>query len=204
VLAAADLERLRGRSAMEKEGDAPFAQRGWTIEPAYLDALAAAFGAGLRQKMALEVAPRVGRVVRSRPARAGLAGAVLGGFALVALVASESGRPAVETLPFGDAPQGPLPGAFPGVGPVPTRDAARSPSPTATAPAPAPSSGPSATATPGPRSSLVPTSPPSATQPPVPAPTPTPRPSPPVPVPTGVPHPTPTVSQPPHPTPAIP
>ena len=181
------------------------------------DPARAPFGAGLRQKMALEVAPRVGRVVRSRPARAGLAGAVLGGFALVALVASESGRPAVETLPFGDAPQGPLPGAFPGVGPVPTREAARSPSPTATAPAPAPSSGPSATATPGPRSSLVPTSPPSATQPPVPAPTPTPRPSPPVPVPTpttrptppvpvptGVPHPTPTVSQPPHPTPPIP
>ena len=28
--------------------NAPFAQRGWTIEPAYLDALASAFGAGLR------------------------------------------------------------------------------------------------------------------------------------------------------------
>lgn len=56
------------------------------------DPTRAPIGAGLRQKMVLEVAPRIGRVARSRPARAGLAGTVAASLALVVVIASESGR----------------------------------------------------------------------------------------------------------------
>ena len=44
------MDRQEGEGARSRPqiANAPFAQQGWTIEPAYLDALASAFGAGLR------------------------------------------------------------------------------------------------------------------------------------------------------------
>ena len=48
------------------------------------DPARASFAEGLGLKMALEIAPRVGRVVRARQTRVGLAGVVLGSLALVA------------------------------------------------------------------------------------------------------------------------
>lgn len=51
ALAARDAKWTDGEGAKEltlRMANAPFAQQGWTIEPAYLDAIASAFGAGLR------------------------------------------------------------------------------------------------------------------------------------------------------------
>jgi serine protease inhibitor len=50
-LASRDAKWTDGEGAKEltlRLANAPFAQRGWTIEPAYLDEIATAFGAGLR------------------------------------------------------------------------------------------------------------------------------------------------------------
>jgi len=183
----------------------------------------APIGDELRRKMALELAPRIGRVVRSRPARAGSAVAVLGIFALVAVIASESGRPPVAELPFRDVPPGPLPGPFFGIPPAPTPDASvSSPNPTPTT-KPTPSARPGGgSPTPGQRATPPPTlratSTPAPTQSPTPAPTrtptrtptptPAPHPTPPVPAPTPTAHPTPPPSPgrtpPPHPSPSRP
>jgi serpin B len=51
TLASRDAKWTDGEGAKEltlRLANAPFAQRGWTIEPGYLDAIASAFGAGLR------------------------------------------------------------------------------------------------------------------------------------------------------------
>jgi serine protease inhibitor len=51
ALASRDAKWTDSEGAKEltlRLANAPFAQRGWTIEPAYLDAIASAFGAGLR------------------------------------------------------------------------------------------------------------------------------------------------------------
>lgn len=51
ALASRDAKWTDGEGAKEltlRLANAPFAQRGWTIEPDYLDAIASAFGAGLR------------------------------------------------------------------------------------------------------------------------------------------------------------
>jgi cellulose synthase/poly-beta-1,6-N-acetylglucosamine synthase-like glycosyltransferase len=74
------------------------------------DPARAPIGHVLREKMALELAPRIGRVARSRPARAGLAVALVASLALVASIASESERPPVAQLPFPDVPDGPFRG----------------------------------------------------------------------------------------------
>ena len=165
------------------------------------DPARAPIGDALREKMALELAPRVGRAVRSRPARAGVAAAGLAILALAAVLASESGRPPVADLPFPDVPQGPLPGAFLGIPPAPTPQVA-APSPNHTpavgvsltaapgSPAPArraPPSTPRATGTAAPSPSPTPTPGPT----PRPTATQTPPPTPPVPVPTRSTHPTP-------------
>lgn len=182
------------------------------------DPARAPFGAALRQKMALEVAPRVGRAVRSRPGRLGIGAGLLGTFAAVAVIAIESGRPTIETLPFSDLPQGPFTGLFPAGGASPTggSPSTASPAPSGTATGAPPGSGnrgtppvPGASFTsaggPSPSPSAAP--PPAPTprpSSPVPVPTPTPLPTPPVPVPTPAPHPTPIFSPPPHPTPRLP
>jgi cellulose synthase/poly-beta-1,6-N-acetylglucosamine synthase-like glycosyltransferase len=185
---------------------------------ALADPARAPFGEGLRKKLALEIAPRVGRVARSRPARAGLAGALLGSFALAVVIASESGRATIEALPFKEVPQGPLAGTFPGLEPLPTQVASPTASPQPSETQPAPSGPPGSPA--GPGTTAQPTSSPGAPPTPVPVPTPTPRSTPPVPVPTPtspvpvptprstppVPLPTPSrpvPSEPPHPTPSI-
>jgi hypothetical protein len=181
------------------------------------DPARAPFGAGLRAKMALEIAPRMNRVARSRPARAGVAGALLGVIVFVAVIASESGRPAIASLPFNETPKGPVAGDFPAVGPLPAASI-EPPSPTSAGTSPGPSSTVSSssfgvTSTAGPTSTIAPSPAPIPSPPPVPAPTPTPRPTAPVPVPTPtrpVPVPTrtqppiPSVSSPPHPTPPVP
>lgn len=184
------------------------------------DPARAPIGDVLRRKMALELAPRIGRVARSRPARAGLAGALLAMFALVAVLTSESGRPPVAGLPFVDLPQGPLPGSFLGIGPGPTAE----PTPSAAQVAPTarptplkgspvgpptpgqgvtpPPTGGTPTGTPAPKQSITPTLAPTPTPPAAtPSPAPTPKPTPPVPVPTPRVLPTPQHTPPPHPSP---
>jgi cellulose synthase/poly-beta-1,6-N-acetylglucosamine synthase-like glycosyltransferase len=186
-------------------------------------------GAGLPEKMRLELAPRIGRVARSKPARATV-GVALALALLTGVFAVESNHSPVSELPFPDLPSGA------GVAILPTPIASGSANPTrpgsplasaATAEPSAPPSGstsaaPSASAstelgvptstpalgptpvpTPVPRPTAAPT--PAPTRAPTPAPTPAPtvRPTPPVPVPTPtVPVPTPTShpSPPPHPT----
>jgi len=97
------------------------------------DPTRAPIGDVLRQKMGLEVAPRIGRVARSRPARAGLAGAIAASLALIAVIASESGRPPVGHLPFDNVPAGPLGGriggSLPSPNPAPKTTPNPSPSP---------------------------------------------------------------------------
>ncbi len=157
----------------------------------------------LRQKANLELDPRVGRAIRSRPARAGFAIAGLLGFLLIGAVALESGRPPIAELPFREVPRGPL-GAFepspaatdPGASPSPSRGAPR-PEPSAT-PRPA-GSGPRPTSLPG--ASTGPTAGPAASPTPPPSPIvplPTPAPTPPVPVPSPSPGRTPPVPIPSH------
>jgi cellulose synthase/poly-beta-1,6-N-acetylglucosamine synthase-like glycosyltransferase len=163
------------------------------------DPTRAPIGDGLRQKMALEVAPRIGRVARSRPARVGTAGAILASLAVVAAIASESGRAPIAELPFREVPPGPFRGPIVGAVPPPT------PVPTGTS---SPASATPAGRQPGrqtPGTGAVPpggTGPSAAppTRPPVrPAATPTPRPTPPAPA-TSAPTASPTA----HPTPPVP
>jgi hypothetical protein len=84
------------------------------------DPARAPIGDVLGRKMALELAPRIGRVVWSKPARLGSLAAVLVLFGLVALAVSESGRAPVAELPLQDVPAGPLPGGFLGIPPAAT------------------------------------------------------------------------------------
>ncbi|MHB8958196.1 MAG: glycosyltransferase [Candidatus Limnocylindrales bacterium] len=170
----------------------------------------------LREKARLEiVAPAVGRVARSRPARAAVA-TVVAILAVGVVIAQEASLPPVAELPFQQVPVGPIarePTPQPTLGPSPETSAGASPgssgatgsgSPNAT-PSPGRGSGggptgapPSSTPAPTPH----PSGPPGPAGSPSPAPTPTPAPTPartpPVPVPT------PTIAvhtPPPHPTP---
>jgi cellulose synthase/poly-beta-1,6-N-acetylglucosamine synthase-like glycosyltransferase len=178
----------------------------------------------LRQKARLEIAPRVGRVARSRSARAGAIVAGLIGVLLVVALAAERDRPGIPELPF------PEPATGPGVAERPTATPAPSPAPTGsspegspTAPVPTPietrnpgavagPSQPPATAGPTvrPTPTVAPLPPPTATPTPTAGPTPITRPSAPVPVPTPVPTirptpvPHPTATVPPHPSPPTP
>jgi cellulose synthase/poly-beta-1,6-N-acetylglucosamine synthase-like glycosyltransferase len=135
------------------------------------DPARAPIGDVLRSKMALELAPRFGRVVRSRSARVSLALGLVASFALIAAVASESGRSGVADLPFANVPAGPVqaapvtqatstagasasPSAIPSASPTsstsPIASATPSPTPTATA-SPSPSPSPTSSPTPTPR-----------------------------------------------------
>jgi cellulose synthase/poly-beta-1,6-N-acetylglucosamine synthase-like glycosyltransferase len=146
----------------------------------------------LRQKRLLELAPRVGRAARSRPARASAAVlvvlAALFGFA----VASEGDRSAVATLPFQETPGGPGVGTGPTTAPTTGPSASPSEAPTSAATpggtrSPVSTGGsltgsPTASPVPGPFRTPAPTARPVAT--PTPTATPTARPTPPVVVPT--------------------
>jgi cellulose synthase/poly-beta-1,6-N-acetylglucosamine synthase-like glycosyltransferase len=167
------------------------------------DPTRAPIGDGLRQKMALEVAPRIGRVARSRPARVGTAGAILASLAVVAAIASESGRAPTAELPFREVPPGPFREPIVGAVPPPTPVPAGTSSPASATPAgrqpgrQTPGTGAVPPGGTGP-SAAPPTRPPVR---PVatPTPRPTPRPTPPAP-PTGAPTASPTA----HPTPPVP
>ncbi len=178
----------------------------------------APIGDELRRKMALELAPRIGRVVRSRPARTGLAGAVAASLALVVVIASESGRAPVAELPFPDVPAGPLRGPIVGTLPSSNPEPTPSASPSSSA-STAPGSSAESGATPGaggptpvapigptPGPTVRPTGTPASTPPP--ASTPTQLPTPPVAVPTPPALPTPPASPgrtpPPRPSPSPP
>lgn len=163
------------------------------------DPTRAPLGDAFREKMALEIAPRIGRVARSRPARMGLAAAALLVSSVVIAIVAESGRPPIAELPFRELPGGPPttpfgssrtptgPASSPSLGPPPTGllgpvggspgspDGA-TPRPTlpsagGTQGPPGPTPGPTPAPTPGP-----------GRTPPVPVPTPTGLPTPPVPV----------------------
>jgi cellulose synthase/poly-beta-1,6-N-acetylglucosamine synthase-like glycosyltransferase len=189
------------------------------------DPTRAPVGDGLPEKMRLEVAPRIGRVARSKPARASVGAAIA--LALVAaVVALESGQSPVAQLPFPDLPADrgvaivPAPSESGSVTPGPSAPSATSSSPPepssaipgseSTSASLGPISQPSGpTSPPGLRPSAAPTPAPTPTPGPTAAPTPaptstpTPRRTPPVPVPTPtVPVPTPTShpTPPPHPT----
>lgn len=159
-------------------------------------------GEALRQKARLELAPRVGRALTGRPAKAGALGAAAAIAILLVGVMVESGRPPVSELPFQDALEGPLRAAPVARAPAPTDTPASQtpspsqtpgsdgdpsePSPAAIGPAPTPVAGDGATPAPAPTVAPAPTPRPS---PPVPVPTPQPTPvapehTPPVPVPT--------------------
>jgi glycosyltransferase involved in cell wall biosynthesis len=164
------------------------------------DPTRAPIGEALRAKARLEIAPRVGRLAGSRPARAGAVGAALLVVAIVGVVALESGRAPVAVLPFSDVPAGPIQG----LGGRPTT----SPSNTAT-PTPESSATPSTGAgSPAASGAPVPTPAPAPTPAPTAVPTATPRPTPPVPIPTPTanppPPPSPGRTPPPHPTPSPP
>ena len=175
------------------------------------DPTRAPIGEALRAKARLEIAPRVGRLAGSRPARAGVVAAGLLVLGIASVVALESGRAPVAVLPFSDVPVGPINGSdgHPNTPPsTATPEASSAPSTPAGSLAPAgsaasrpPGAGPSTTQRPtgAPAPTPVPT--PGST----PASTPTPRPTPPVPVPTPTAHPTPRASPvrspAPHPTP---
>jgi cellulose synthase/poly-beta-1,6-N-acetylglucosamine synthase-like glycosyltransferase len=146
---------------------------GSAITYALGDPARAPIGDVLRSKMALELAPRFGRVVRSRSARVSLALGLVASFALIAAVASESGRSAVADLPFANVPAGPVQAA-PATRAAPTAGATASPSATAI-PSPTPSPTASATPTPTPAPTASPSPSPTAST----VPTPTPRHTPP-------------------------
>lgn len=185
---------------------------------ALADPLRAPFGEALAAKARLELAPRVGRVARSRRAQAGGAASLVAVAALFAVLAVESGRPAVPNLPFADA-GGPPVGDLVAHGPVlavspspdasPTSDQGQTTTPAPTTPrSREPGAGPSSAPAAGSAARSTPAPPrPSSTPAPVPTPTSRPRPTPPpVPAPTPTSHPTPDPSPartpPPHPTPA--
>jgi len=161
----------------------------------------------LRQKALLEVAPRVGRAARSRPARASLILVIvvvaLFGFA----VASESSRTPNAGLPFERPPLGPGGGvgAPSSATPIVTEGPTSRPGPSAGPPS-TPGPGASRTGRPaggGATPSPLPTPGPSTSPPPTPTPTPSPtptvHPTPPIVVPT--PRASPGRTPPPHPTP---
>jgi hypothetical protein len=179
------------------------------------DPTRAPIGEALRAKARLEIAPRVGRLAGSRPARAGAVGAGLVVVAIAGVVALESGRTPVTVLPFGDVPAGPIaalggrPAPSPTSAPTPTPESPATPSilpgssPSPGAGLPAASRVPGSAPTPAPpRSTGVPAPTPAPTL----VPTPTPRPTPPVRIPTPTTHPTPPPSPgrtpPSHPTPS--
>jgi cellulose synthase/poly-beta-1,6-N-acetylglucosamine synthase-like glycosyltransferase len=179
------------------------------------DPTRAPIGEALRAKARLEIAPRVGRLAGSRPARAGAVGAGLIAIAIAGVVAFESGRAPVEILPFSDVPAGPIHAGGGRPAPSPSSTAAPTPVSSATpstpegssAPAagsPASSRAPGATPSPTPRPPRAPSPTPASAPTPTPVPTPTPRSTPPVPIPTPTSHPTPPPSPgrtpPPHPT----
>jgi glycosyltransferase involved in cell wall biosynthesis len=184
------------------------------------DPTRAPIGEALRAKARLEIAPRVGRIAGSRPARAGAVGAGLLAVAIAGVVALESGRTPVANLPFSDVPAGPIdalsgrPGPSPGESPTPIPGSSANPSIPSRSSAPASARSPSASRAPGsaPTATPRPTGAPAPTPSPTPAPTlvPTapPRPTPPVPIPTPTTHPTPPPSPgrtpPLHPTPSLP
>jgi hypothetical protein len=184
------------------------------------DPTRAPIGEALRAKARLEIAPRVGRLAGSRPARAGAIGAGLLAVAIAGVVALESGRTPVAVLPFGDVPAGPIdalggrPEPSPGESSTPIPGSSANPSTPSRSSAPAGAGSPSASRAPGsaPTATPPPTGAPAPTPVPTPAPTPVPtappRPTPPVPIPTPTTHPTPPPSPgrtpPPHPTPSPP
>ncbi|MHB8960097.1 MAG: glycosyltransferase family 2 protein [Candidatus Limnocylindrales bacterium] len=173
---------------------------GSAVSYALADPERAPVGRGLAEKARLELAPRVARAARSRPARAGMLGAVL--FAAVAVgVALESSRPPVAELPFSAVAVGPVAHPLPTLvppSPTPRPDGGSprpSPAPSAAppvsaAPSPVPSSigspgaggtggagssgGPKPTATLGASPQPTPSLPPGASPSPSPAPLPTP------------------------------
>lgn len=180
------------------------------------DPTRAPIGAGLRAKARLEIAPRIGRLAGSRPARAGAVGASLLAVAIVGVVALESGRVPVAVLPFSDVPAGPIdalggrPSSSPPESTMPISGSSANPSRSPGSSAPAGAESPSASRAPGsaPTGTPRPTGSPAPTPAPTPARTPTPRPSPPVPIPTPTAVPTPPPSPgrtppPPHPTPSL-
>lgn len=186
------------------------------------DPARAPFTAALREKARLEIAPRMGRVIRSRPARAGVLVSGLGALLLMVAVAGEGDRPGVGDLPFQEAPVGPGTAARPAAtpSPEPTPDASdpqdaptesRAPAhpgtttpsddPGTARPLPTPSAGPTPAPTrrPTPEPTRGPT--PTPTPTPTPRPVPTSRPTPPAPIPTPAPSRRPAPSPPVAPTP---
>jgi Glycosyltransferase like family 2 len=160
------------------------------------DPARAPIGDALRRKMALELAPRIGRIVWSRPSRFGSVVAVLVLFAVATVIVSESGRAPVADLPLRDVPAGPLPGAFLGIPPAATlAPTAAMPSQTPTAPgrsaspgAGRPTPGRGITASPSNPGTHAPGSTPSSAATPAPSPTPPALPTPPIVVPTPTAH----------------
>jgi hypothetical protein len=149
----------------------------------------------LREKARLEIAPRVGRVARSKPARASVLLAGLASGLLAVALAAERDKTPVATLPF----QNPIAGPGTGFGSAPTRSDGASPTAS-----PSGSGRPTRSTTPGGTSPAGTTTPlvtppsnrtpapatarPTPTRiPPAPTPTPTLRPTPPVSVPTPAP-----------------
>lgn len=205
----------------------PLVIYGSAISFALGDPARAPLADALRDKARLEIAPRMGRAVRSRPARAGAIATGLGALLLVAAVAGEGDRPGVGNLPFQEAPAGPgtaaRPAATPSPEPTPDASDPTDPPTASRAPAqpgpisPSPGSGtprpqPTPSAGPTPTPTSTPTRAPTSTPTPAPIPTPVPssRPTPPVPIPTPVPsrRPAPSVpvapTPPPQPTPRAP
>ncbi len=170
------------------------------------DPTRAPIGDAFRDKMALEIAPRIGRVARSRPARLGLAAAALLVSSVGIAIVAESGRPPIAELPFRELPGGP-PSTPVGGSPTPTGPASSPslrPSPTGLLGPPGGSPGSPGGATPR---STIPSAggtqaPPGPTPGPTPSPTPGPGRTPPVPVPTPTALPTPPVPVPTQPRPS--
>lgn len=168
----------------------------------------------LRQRAMLEIRPRLSRAARARGTRLGLA--VLGASAMLLLaVATESGRPPVADLPFGQ-PLTPdvrednrevviVPGSGRGSTPSPDPTAsAGDGAPVTTEPEPSIAPGLAATA-PRPNAPVAQPTPPGAAQPPPPTPTPPPPPAAPAqPAPTPPPPPPPPPAEPPPPAPTPP
>jgi cellulose synthase/poly-beta-1,6-N-acetylglucosamine synthase-like glycosyltransferase len=187
---------------------------GSAVGYALADPARAPLAAALREKARLEIGPRVGRVARSRPARAGalVAGASL---LLVVALAAERDRPPVAELPFQEPPLGPAVASRPspsetlGPSPIPSGSTGPSESEAPTSTSNESGTGAPGTATPAATPGRTPTP---TTNPPPPTPTPSSHPTPPVPVPTPEPtaHPTsqprPTIAPtpPPHPSPPVP
>ncbi len=206
---------------------------GSAVSFALADPERAPVGRGLAEKARLELAPRVVRVARSRPARAAMLSAAL--FAAVAVgVALESSRLPVAELPFSAVAVGPVahplptlappsatpppsvvPSARPSGGPSAAPSVSAAPSPVASSAGspgvggtggPGSSGGPRPTATVGASSQPTPSLPPAASPSPPPAPTATPRPTAPVALPSAKPTspPSPSHSRSPAPTPSVP